>query len=414
MRGRASFPILKALLGLVLCPSVFGAESDVDWDAERDLSGLISPSVLIADAATGARLFAKGENRRMPPASLAKLMTLYLIHEDLERGAYSQRDIITVPLAGAADAMRPASSVLGLSAGDRVSILTLMRAAAVRSAGDAAWTLALHAARGRPADSFVDRMNRTAVRLGMGATLYTDPDGWSEKSLTTPSDQLTLILSYIRRFPAAPAQIHSLKEMVFLDGDKIRRRSPDASGGRGGSNTNFLIGRTPGADGLKTGTLPESGFHLAATALRGESRFIAIVMGINTGSAYKSLELRADEAEACLEWAFSRYVTWHPRLPGQTLIPVRRGASENIPALPLGTPPPITLTREQHRGLIVVLNLNQAVIAPVEAGRPLGSAAWYSGGRLLLRTPLAASEPVPRKWKLRDIFKAPPRKAVTP
>ena len=319
-----------------------------------------------------------------------------------------------MPDAGAADAMRPASSVLGLRAGDRVSILTLMRAAAVRSAGDAAWTLALHAARGRPADSFVDRMNRTAARLGMDATLYTDPDGWSEKSLTTPNDQLTLILSYMRRFPGAPAQIHSLKEMVFLEGDKIRRRGPGPSDRPGGANTNFLIGRTPGADGLKTGTLPESGFHLAATALRGESRFIAIVMGIDTGSAYKSLKLRADEAEACLEWAFSRYVTWHPRLPGQSLIPVRHGASENIAALPQETPPPITLTREQHRGLIVVLNLNPAVTAPVQAGRPLGSAAWYSGGRLLLRTPLAAAEPVPRKWKLRDMFKAPPREAVTP
>ena len=90
MRGRLSFLILKILLGLFLCPAVFGADSDFDRhaarDVERELSGLISPAVLIADAATGARLFAKGENRRMPPASLAKLMTLYLIHEDLERG----------------------------------------------------------------------------------------------------------------------------------------------------------------------------------------------------------------------------------------------------------------------------------------------------------------------------------------
>ena len=241
-------------------------------------------------------------------------------------------------------------------------------------------------------------MNRTAARLGMHDTVYTDPDGWSEQSITTPKDQLILMLSYIRRFPNAPGRIHSLKEMVFLDGDTMRRR--DA----GGVNTNFLIGRTPGADGLKTGTLPESGFHLAATALRGGSRFIALVMGIDTGSRFRSLGLRADEAEICLEWAFSRYVTWRPRLPEAAGVSLRHGASEGVSAVFRENPGPVTLTREEREGLILVLDLDEGAAAPVEAGRILGSAAWYSGGRLLLRENLAAAESVSRKWKFRDIF----------
>ena len=367
---------------------------------------------MVADAASGERIFTRGENLRIPPASLAKVMTLYLIHEDLERGVYSPEDVIRVPDAGAAAAMRPGSSVLGLTAGDRVSVLTLMRAAAVRSAGDAAWTLALHSGGAGRADAessgeggsfsasgaFVERMNRTAARLGMHDTVYMDPDGWSEQSITTPKDQLILMLSYIRRFPNAPGRIHSLKEMVFLDGDTMRRR--DAGGG----NTNFLIGRTPGADGLKTGTLPESGFHLAATALRGGSRFIALVMGIDTGNRFRSLGLRADEAEICLEWAFSRYVTWYPRLPEAAGVSLRHGASEAVAAVFREDPGPVTLTREEREGLILVLDLDEGAAAPVEAGRILGSAAWYSGGRLLLRENLAAAESVSRKWKLRDIF----------
>ena len=408
MRGRCFLFILGLVFSLVLGLGVcaFGA------GGEFDLSGLTAPGVMVADAASGERIFTRGENLRIPPASLAKVMTLYLIHEDLERGGYSPEDVIRVPGAGGAAAMRPGSSVLGLTAGDRVSVLTLMRAAAVRSAGDAAWTLALHSGGAGRADAessgggrsfsasgaFVERMNRTAARLGMHDTVYTDPDGWSEQSITTPKDQLILMLSYIRRFPNAPGRIHSLKEMVFLDGDTMRRR--DAGGG----NTNFLIGRTPGADGLKTGTLPESGFHLAATALRGGSRFIALVMGIDTGNRFRSLGLRADEAEICLEWAFSRYVTWYPRLPEAAGVSLRHGASEAVAAVFREDPGPVTLTREEREGLILVLDLDEGAAAPVEAGRILGSAAWYSGGRLLLRENLAAAESVSRKWKLRDIF----------
>ena len=410
MRGRWFLFILGFFFGLGV--RAFGA------GGEFDLSGLTAPGVMVADAASGERIFTRGENLRIPPASLAKVMTLYLIHEDLERGAYSSGDVIRVPGAGGAAAMRPGSSVLGLTAGDRVSVLTLMRAAAVRSAGDAAWTLALHSGGAGRADAessgdagisrggrsssasgaFVERMNRTAARLGMHDTVYTDPDGWSEQSMTTPKDQLILMLSYIRRFPNAPGRIHSLKEMVFLDADTIRRR--DAGGG----NTNFLIGRTPGADGLKTGTLPESGFHLAATALRGESRFIALVMGIDTGNRFRSLGLRADEAEICLEWAFSRYVTWYPRLPEAAGVSLRHGASEGVSAVFRENPEPVTLTREEREGLILVLDLDEGAAAPVEAGRILGSAAWYSAGRLLLRENLAAAESVSRKWKFRDIF----------
>ena len=410
MRGRWFLFILGFFLGLGV--RAFGA------GGEFDLSGLTAPGVMVADAASGERVFTRGENLRIPPASLAKVMTLYLIHEDLERGVYSSGDVIRVPGAGGAAAMRPGSSVLGLTAGDRVSVLTLMRAAAVRSAGDAAWTLALHSGGAGRADAessgeggisrggrsfsasgaFVERMNRTAARLGMHDTVYTDPDGWSEQSITTPKDQLILMLSYIRRFPNAPERIHSLKEMVFLDADTIRRR--DAGGG----NTNFLIGRTPGADGLKTGTLPESGFHLAATALRGGSRFIALVMGIDTGNRFRSLGLRADEAEICLEWAFSRYVTWYPRLPEAAGVSLRHGASEAVAAVFRENPEPLTLTREEREGLILVLDLDDGAAAPVEAGRILGSAAWYSGGRLLLRENLAAAESVSRKWKFRDIF----------
>lgn len=414
MRGRC-FPFI---LGLVFSLVLGLGGRALGAGGEFDLSGLTAPGVMVADAASGERIFTRGENLRIPPASLAKVMTLYLIHEDLERGAYSPGDVIRVPGAGGAAAMRPGSSVLGLTAGDRVSVLTLMRAAAVRSAGDAAWTLALHSGGAGRADAessggagssrggrsssasgaFVERMNRTAARLGMHDTVYTDPDGWSEQSITTPGDQLILMLSYIRRFPNAPGRIHSLKEMVFLDADTIRRR--DAGGG----NTNFLIGRTPGADGLKTGTLPESGFHLAATALRGGSRFIALVMGIDTGNRFRSLGLRADEAEICLEWAFSRYVTWRPGLPEAAGVSLRHGASEGVAAVFRENPEPVTLTREEREGLILVLDLDEGAAAPVEAGRILGSAAWYSGGRLLLRENLAAAESVSRKWKFRDMF----------
>ena len=126
MRGRWFLFILGFFFGLGV--RAFGA------GGEFDLSGLTAPGVMVADAASGELIFTRGENLRIPPASLAKVMTLYLIHEDLEKGVYSPEDVIRVPGAGGAAAMRPGSSVLGLTAGDWVSVITLMRAAAVRSA----------------------------------------------------------------------------------------------------------------------------------------------------------------------------------------------------------------------------------------------------------------------------------------
>ena len=97
-------------------------------------------------------------------------------------------------------------------------------------------------------------------------------------------------------------------------------------------------------------------------------------------------------------------MTWYPRLPEAAGVSLRHGASEGVSAVFRENPEPVTLTREEREGLILVLDLDEGAAAPVEAGRILGSAAWYSAGRLLLRENLAAAESVSRKWKFRDIF----------
>jgi len=238
----------------------------------------------------------------------------------LEKGL-SYSSLYSIPDGGTAGAMRPGSSVLGLNPGDQATLITLQRAAAMVSANDAAWTLAL-ISEGN-AESFVRRMNNEARKLGMVHTLYTDPDGWSSLSSTTGRDQLELVLHYLDRYPEVLAKMHSLPRMVYQDEDRLANEPQKR-------NTNLLLGRIDGVDGLKTGTIPSAGFHFIATAERKGTRFVVLVMGIRAGSYVEALNRRAGEAEELLEWAFSNYYSWRPAEVERIVIPVRHGSVQSV------------------------------------------------------------------------------------
>ncbi len=360
---------------------------------------LSAPIYLVANADNGDILLENGADISIPPASLAKIMTLNLSLMDAESGRLSYSKLYSVPAGGLAESMRPGSSLLGLSSGDESTLLTLQRAAAMVSANDAAWALALLS--NNDAADFILRMNQTSADIGMNHTFYTDPDGWSSLSKTTAGDQLILVLSYIRSHPGVLNRLHSLPWMVYQDTDNIRNKVQKR-------NTNLLLGRIEGVDGLKTGTIPSAGFHFIATARRGDTRFIALVMGIKTSSYNESLNLRADEAGVLLEWAFHNFYSWKPPPVLPVVIPVRHGSlrsvSLQIPREKWDSIEAITLKSSDTRALTVMIDRPEYLTAPLEAGESAGVISWYKGSDLLLEQPLVVSLPVSRHWRLKDIF----------
>jgi D-alanyl-D-alanine carboxypeptidase len=220
----------------------------------------------VIDARTGKVLYASNEDTRLHPASLTKMMTLYIAFEAVEHGEIGLDDYVTVSKKAAAEP----PSKLGLRPGQKIKLRYLIRAAAVKSANDCATAIG-EAIEGSEA-AFARRMNRTARALGMTRTTFKNANGLTEEGhLSTARDMTTLGRHILYDYP----EYYNL----------FSRQTADA-GIRTVANTNRrLLGSYRGADGIKTGYTRASGFNLVASARRGDERVIATVFGGRSSAA---------------------------------------------------------------------------------------------------------------------------------
>ena len=223
-------------------------------------------AAFVMDARTGEVLHARNADTRLHPASLTKMMTLYIAFEAIERGEISLDTKVKISKNAAAEP----PSKLGLKAGQRISMRYLIRAAAVKSANDAATAIG-EAISGSEA-KFARRMTRTAQALGMTRTTFKNAHGLTETGhMSTARDMSTLGRHVLYDYP----QYYNL----------FSRTTTDA-GIREVANTNRrLLASYKGADGIKTGYTRAAGSNLVASAERGNERIIATVFGGKSSAA---------------------------------------------------------------------------------------------------------------------------------
>ena len=223
-------------------------------------------AAMVVDARSGKVLHARNADTRLHPASLTKMMTLYVVFDAIKHGELSLEKKVKI----SRNAANEQPSRLGLKAGQRISIRYLIRAAAVKSANDAATALG-EAVSGSEA-AFARRMTATARKLGMSKTTFKNAHGLTQSGhLSTARDMTTLGRRLFFDFP----DYYNL----------FSRKSTDA-GVRQVANTNRkLLGAYRGADGIKTGYTSAAGFNLVASAKRGQKRVIATVFGGKTSAA---------------------------------------------------------------------------------------------------------------------------------
>ena len=216
-------------------------------------------AAIVMDMRNGAVLYADGADRRQHPASLTKMMTLYLTFEAVRDGTLGLDQKLRV----SKHAARQPASKLYLKAGQRVPVRDLIRATAIKSANDAAMVLAEGIAGSQRA--FGDLMTRRARDLGMANSTFRNPHGLTESGhLTTARDMAILARHLYFDFP----QFYN-----------IFGRTSDYAAGKRIWTTNRLLKSYRGADGLKTGYTRAAGYNLAATAQRGDRRVVAILLG---------------------------------------------------------------------------------------------------------------------------------------
>ncbi len=249
------------------------------------LSAAAAPyAALVMDARSGKVLYSRNADTRLHPASLTKMMTLYVVFEAIENGEISLDTNVTISRRAASEP----PSKLGLKAGEKIKLRYLIRAAAIKSANDAATALA-EAIEGSEA-RFARRMNRTAKALGMTRSTFKNAHGLTESGhLSTARDMSVLGRRLFYDYP----QYYNL----------FSRKTAKA-GPRSVRNTNRrLLQDYPGADGIKTGYTRAAGFNLVASAERGQERIIATVFG---GSGSHSRNAKVAEL---LDLGFARAPT---------------------------------------------------------------------------------------------------------
>ncbi len=216
-------------------------------------------SALVLNADTGEQLYDVDADAPRFPASLTKMMTLYLLFEAVSEGRYA----LSSPLTVSANAASQPPAKIGLQAGSTITVQQAARALAVKSANDVAIAIAENLAGSEAA--FARDMTRKARALGLGRTRFVNATGLPDPGqVTTARDMARLGLALKQRFPQY-ASYYRAKSFSY--------------NGRTFRATNNLIGKVAGVDGLKTGYIRISGYNLVATARRGSKRLIVVVMG---------------------------------------------------------------------------------------------------------------------------------------
>jgi D-alanyl-D-alanine carboxypeptidase (penicillin-binding protein 5/6) len=274
--NKGGIPIAKRILG----PFVILLILLLFWSGLSTAGGLRPAvhSAILMDMTTGRILYTHNADAPLPPASITKVLSLYLADEAIREGRVRPTD----PVKISRKAGRTGGSKMFLQAGSEIPLEELLKGMAVVSANDASVAVAEHI--GGNVEGFVEQMNRKARELGMERSVFKNPNGLPARGqFTTARDMMILASDYLRRFPES-LNLHSQQYFTYQD---ITQR-----------NRNSLLQHYPNADGLKTGWVIAAGYHIVATAKRGNTRLIAIVMGAKTSA------IRAREAEKLLDEGF--------------------------------------------------------------------------------------------------------------
>ncbi|QEN07599.1 D-alanyl-D-alanine carboxypeptidase [Oceanispirochaeta crateris] len=366
------------IIGFSFMTSMLFADSKAQEDLEQELT---AQAAVLMDFNTGRILFEKNGNQVIPPASMTKVMTLFLTYEALEEGRIHKEDLITIDEAGSSFSRPPFSSLMLLEEGQQVTVLDLMKGLAVASGNDAAYALAHILGPGK--EAFVDKMNAKARELGLKNTRFVDPDGWSEFDAVSPLDFASLGRAYIQEYPEALVELHSLQFIVYPlpenlpDNVDFRIQVP-----RKKLNTNILLGKYEGLDGLKTGYIDESGFNFTGTAFRGGQRLIAVIMGIHSESYYQGIRRRADETELLLDYGFNEFYPQFPKAPELQNLRVWFSRDEYIqPQVSEG--PAVMMRKDEMNSVYSQIHINDDLKAPISAGTGIGRVDYYLEGTFL-------------------------------
>jgi D-alanyl-D-alanine carboxypeptidase (penicillin-binding protein 5/6) len=329
---------------------------------------LTAKAVVVMDAVTGQVMEEQNGELEVGPASLAKMMTLYLIYTAVAQGQASWDDEVWI----SEKAWRTGGSKMFVREGDKIPLKELAHGIAIVSGNDACVAAAEHLSGSE--EAFVAWMNEEAGKLGLSGTHFGSATGLpAPEQRTTARDMALLAEHLIRDYPAS-LELLSTKTYTH---EGITQH-----------NRNGLLWRDLGVDGVKTGHTEESGYHLVATAHRDDERFIVVVMGADSEKGREMI------AQRYLMSAFRKYVTVRPLDPAVPVaqLVVWKGRTNSLDAVPAGNGA-FTLLRGEEDQVTVEPEVED-VVAPIHKGDAVGTVKVMKGGEVVEEVQLVAADDV--------------------
>ena len=333
-----------ALLSFMTVGSAISKAAEIDSSAEF---------AFVTDFGSGKVLMEKQPDALMKPASMAKIMTVYIAFERIADGSLSLDDTFLI----SEKAWRKGGSKTFVEVGKEVSVRDLLYGVVVQSGNDAA--IAIAEGISGTEEGFAEEMNYVARKLGMENTVFRNSTGWPHlEQHTTARDLNILATAMIREFPVEeyPELYPMFAEQEFTyNGIKQGNRNP-------------LVYGTQGADGLKTGHTAESGYGLVGSANRDGQRVVMVLNGM------KSMKQRSSESRRLIDLMFREFKLYRFYDKDQ---PVDRAnvwlGTKNKIDLVLEEPLHLVMARSDRRKMKVSVNWNDPVPAPITAGQAIGT-----------------------------------------
>ncbi len=287
------------LFFFLLCDDLFAVNL-----AEINKLSQYAKSIVLMDFDTKRVLYSKNPNLVFPPASLTKIVTIYTALIEAEKRNIKLKSIVPISDSASYYNAPPNSSLMFLEKGQIVNFEEILKGLSVSSGNDASIAIAEFVV--GDLNSFVNLMNINAFNLGLFNMHFVEPSGYSNENKITALDMAFFAKSYVEKFKFM-LNIHSLKYFVYPKSKNLGTTLSSKFLNLKQRNANLLIDDYPYSDGLKTGYIKESGLNLVATALKGERRLIAVVLGVEKGINRFGEKMRALIAKNLFEYGFNEY-----------------------------------------------------------------------------------------------------------
>ncbi|MFC4292104.1 D-alanyl-D-alanine carboxypeptidase family protein [Sphingorhabdus arenilitoris] len=352
-----------------------------------------APIAYMIDLSSGAILFDKDSDRQIPPASMAKMMSAYVVMDKIKNGSLPLNKKITVT-PEIWQKWNNQGSTMFLASGEQVSVENLMHGMVTLSGNDASVALAVGISGSE--EAFVAEMNKTAKRIGLKNSRFGTANGWPDegRTMVTAQDLAILARRTIEDFPDLYAKFYGKKEFTW--------------GGITQPDRNPLLGKIAGADGLKTGHTEEAGYCFTGTAVQNGRRLILVVAGLDSYNG------RITESTNFMNWGFSAWTSKPVFKKGDAIadIPVQLGSETSL-KLTAPRNMAVTMPADKASGYKLLIRYKGPVKAPIAMGDQVASLVVKLNDGSEQVSPLYAGEAVAeagffgRVWNgLKSLFSA--------